>query len=247
MWLVYMAGVNGYMLPWDRLAQFVTQASFEWIDWLPGFGGTLIRNFISPEHVSDRLFSLLVFIHIGVPLLTLLLMWVHVQRVPKATTQPPRPIALALGVDAAGAGAGRAGGQPGRRPTCAASPAELALDWFLLGALPAGLRLAAGRACGRWCSAPTLLLLAAALAAAAAQQPGPALQLTLHPGAGARRRARRRDAARSRPARRPGPALRLPRRRLRPVHVHGAQRPRRPGAVPARRRSATRCARAARR
>jgi CDP-4-dehydro-6-deoxyglucose reductase, E3 len=94
--LVYTAGANGYMLPWDRLAQFVTQASFEWLDAVPGFGGTLIRNFIAPEHVSDRLFSLLVFIHIGVPLATLALMWVHVQRVPKAATQPPRPIALAL-------------------------------------------------------------------------------------------------------------------------------------------------------
>ena len=46
LWLVYVAGANGYMLPWDRLAQFVTQASFEWLDWLPGFGGSLIRNFI---------------------------------------------------------------------------------------------------------------------------------------------------------------------------------------------------------
>ena len=46
LWLVFAAGVNGYMLPWDKLAQFVTQASFEWFDWLPGFGGTLIRNFI---------------------------------------------------------------------------------------------------------------------------------------------------------------------------------------------------------
>jgi len=53
------------MLPWDRLAQYVTQGSFEWLDWIPGFGGTLIRNFILPEHVSNRLFSLLVFIHIG--------------------------------------------------------------------------------------------------------------------------------------------------------------------------------------
>ncbi|MBL8327377.1 MAG: 2Fe-2S iron-sulfur cluster binding domain-containing protein [Rubrivivax sp.] len=96
LWLAYVAAANGYMLPWDRLAQFVTQTSFEWLDWLPGFRGTLIRNFIANEHVSDRLFSLLVFIHIGVPLAMLLLAWVHVQRVPKASTQPPRPIALAL-------------------------------------------------------------------------------------------------------------------------------------------------------
>ena len=84
------------MLPWDQLAQFVITASFEWLDWLPSFGGTLMRNFIYPASVSDRFFSLLVFIHIGVPLLTLLLMWVHVQRVPKASTQPPRPIALSV-------------------------------------------------------------------------------------------------------------------------------------------------------
>ena len=96
LWLVFAAGVNGYMLPWDRLAQFVTQASFEWMDWLPGFGGTLIRNFIYERSVSDRLFSLLAFIHIGVPLVTLLLIWVHVQRVPKASTQPPRPMAIGV-------------------------------------------------------------------------------------------------------------------------------------------------------
>jgi CDP-4-dehydro-6-deoxyglucose reductase, E3 len=95
-WLVYVSGINGYMLPWDRLAQLVIVASFEWLDWLPSFGGTLIRNFIYPDSVNDRFFSLLSFIHIGVPLLVLLLMWVHVQRVPKASTQPPRPIAIGV-------------------------------------------------------------------------------------------------------------------------------------------------------
>jgi CDP-4-dehydro-6-deoxyglucose reductase, E3 len=95
-WLVYISGINGYMLPWDKLAQFVVVSSFEWLDWLPGFGGTLIRNFIDPSSVNDRLFSLLAFIHIGAPLLLLLLMWVHIQRVPKASTQPPRPITIGL-------------------------------------------------------------------------------------------------------------------------------------------------------
>ncbi len=37
-WGVYVSGINGYMLPWDKLAQFVIVASFEWLDWLPGFG-----------------------------------------------------------------------------------------------------------------------------------------------------------------------------------------------------------------
>jgi len=131
LWLAYIAGANGYMLPWDRMAQFVTQTSFEWLDWLPGFGGTLIRNFIAPEHVNDRLFSLLVFIHIGVPLGMLLLLWVHVQRVPKATTQPPRPIALALLVMLVVLAilAPVASDKPADLHT---APVTLALDWFVL-------------------------------------------------------------------------------------------------------------------
>jgi len=139
LWFAYVAGANGYMLPWDRLAQFVTQAAFEWLDWLPGFGGTLIRNFITPEQVSDRLFSLLVFIHIGVPLAMLLLMWVHVQRVPKAATLPPRPLVLALALTlvllaltttmlAPLASQGPA--------DLHRAPATLSLDWFWLPIFP---------------------------------------------------------------------------------------------------------------
>jgi len=95
-WLVYVSGINGYMLPWDKLAQFVVVASFEWLDWLPMFDGLLIRNFIYQSSVNDRFFSLLSFIHVGLPLLVLLLMWIHVQRVPKASTNPPRPIMACL-------------------------------------------------------------------------------------------------------------------------------------------------------
>ncbi len=96
LWLVYVAGVNGYMLPWDRMAQFVIATTFEWLDWLPGLGGTLIRNVMYPSSINDRFFSLLAFMHIGISLIVLLLMWVHVQRVPKAKTAPPRPIIVGL-------------------------------------------------------------------------------------------------------------------------------------------------------
>ncbi|MBI2311697.1 MAG: cytochrome b N-terminal domain-containing protein [Betaproteobacteria bacterium] len=96
LWLVYASGINGYMLPWDRMAQFVVVATAEWFDWLPIFNGTLVRNFIFEENVNDRLFSLLSFIHIGIPLGVMALLWIHVQRVPKARTNPPPPIMITL-------------------------------------------------------------------------------------------------------------------------------------------------------
>jgi NAD(P)H-flavin reductase/quinol-cytochrome oxidoreductase complex cytochrome b subunit len=98
LWLTYASGINGYMLPWDGLAQFVTIATAEWLDWLPIFEGTLIRNFIAEGAVNDRLFSLLSFIHIGLPLMLLAVLWIHTQRVPGAKTRPPWSVAVATTV-----------------------------------------------------------------------------------------------------------------------------------------------------
>ena len=77
----------------------------EWAGALPGFGAGMMRNFITAEAVSDRLFSLLVFLHIGTALFVLLGLWIHLQRLVRAATQPtrrcaglqPRHQALGLG------------------------------------------------------------------------------------------------------------------------------------------------------
>ena len=96
LWLVYASGVNGFMLPWDRLAQYVVVTTAEWFDVLPVFRGTLVRNFTLPEAVTDRLFSLLSFLHIGIPLVLLGALSIHTQRVPNARTTPPRPLVIGL-------------------------------------------------------------------------------------------------------------------------------------------------------
>ena len=135
-WLVYISGINGYMLPWDKLAQFVTVSSFEWMDWLPGFGGTLVRNFMDPSRVNDRLFSLLAFVHIGVPLLLLLMMWVHIQRVPKASTQPPRAIAMGLAATLLVMSLVSPVHSYGGAADLGSEVVSIALDWFLLAIYP---------------------------------------------------------------------------------------------------------------
>jgi CDP-4-dehydro-6-deoxyglucose reductase len=135
LWLVYVSGINGYMLPWDRLAQFVVVSTAEWLDVLPLFDGRLARNFLYASSVNDRLFSLLSFLHIGLPLGVLALMWVHTQRVPKAHTQPPAGIAVGTGLTLVVLSV--------VKPAVSHAPADLALvpqslalDWFYLPVLP---------------------------------------------------------------------------------------------------------------
>ena len=38
-WMVYVSGLNGFMLVWDKLAQFVVIATAEWFDVLPMLNG----------------------------------------------------------------------------------------------------------------------------------------------------------------------------------------------------------------
>jgi NAD(P)H-flavin reductase len=131
LWLVYTAGINGYMLPWDRLAQFTVIATSEWLDWLPVFNGALVRNFIFEENVNDRLFSLLSFVHIGVPLAVLAVLWVHTQRVPQARTAPPLPVAVTLTLALVALSLVKPALSQGRADAASAA-LPVAFDWFYL-------------------------------------------------------------------------------------------------------------------
>ncbi|WP_374681315.1 2Fe-2S iron-sulfur cluster-binding protein [Accumulibacter sp.] len=132
LWLIYIAGVNGFMLVWDKLAQFVVIATAEWFDVLPMFNGTLIRNFLTLESVNSRLFTLIAFMHIGVPLIIAIIMWVHVQRIPRAHINPPRPIAIAVTLMFLALSLVKPILSQGGEADMSVVPTGIAFDWFEL-------------------------------------------------------------------------------------------------------------------
>lgn len=157
--LIVVAGISGYWLVWDRLAQYVAIESMEWLDWLGIFGEPIARNFAAPNTLDDRFFTLLVFIHIVVPLLLLLVLWIHLQRVTRPAINPNRSLALgtfamlvvlslikpAVSHEAA---------------DLATVVGELKLDWFYLAAYPLMDVLSDG---GVWALALTVTVVLAAL------------------------------------------------------------------------------------
>ncbi|MCK9514790.1 MAG: cytochrome b N-terminal domain-containing protein [Ottowia sp.] len=92
----FASAIGGFWLPWDQLAQYSAQATAEWLDALPLLATPLARNFLSNQAVGNRLFSLFVFVHVGVPLLLLFGLWFHVQRLAHVAWLPPRRLTLAL-------------------------------------------------------------------------------------------------------------------------------------------------------
>ena len=93
LWLMYASGIGGYWLVWDELAQYIAVQTSEWLDWLPIFTEAMARNFLNETHLSDRFFSLLSFLHIGIPLGLLLAMWIHIQRISEAQSNPTKGLA----------------------------------------------------------------------------------------------------------------------------------------------------------
>ncbi len=97
-WLLYVSGISGYWLVWDKLAQYLAIASMEWLDWFGIFGQSVARNFLTRGSLDDRFFTLLVFLHIAVPLFLLFGMWIHVLRISRPVVNAPRVLALGTGL-----------------------------------------------------------------------------------------------------------------------------------------------------
>jgi quinol-cytochrome oxidoreductase complex cytochrome b subunit/coenzyme F420-reducing hydrogenase delta subunit len=135
LWLLFAAGITGYWMVWDRLAQYIAIATTEWLDVLPLFGEPIAHNFSSPAMLSDRFFTLMIFMHIAVPLVLLFIMWFHLQRVNYSKVNPARGLAvgtaamllvLSLVVPAVSQGPA----------DLAQVPTPVKLDWYYLWVFP---------------------------------------------------------------------------------------------------------------
>ena len=128
---VFASAIGGFWLNWDQLGQFSAMATAELLDALPLFGSPLMRNFLGVDTVSDRLFSLFIFVHVGVALFLVFGLWFHIQRLSHAEVLPPRPMAMGvlLGLLVLALAAPVLSHAPA---DLRIAPASLALDWILL-------------------------------------------------------------------------------------------------------------------
>ncbi len=93
LWLLFASAIGGYWLVWDIQAQYIAQLTAQWFDWLPIMVDPMAGNFLNESALSDRFFSLLVFLHIGIPLTLLLGMFIHIKRITGARNNPARGLA----------------------------------------------------------------------------------------------------------------------------------------------------------
>jgi len=155
LWLLFASAIGGYWLVWDIQAQYIALLTAQWFDWLPIMVDPMASNFLNEAALSDRFFSLLVFLHIGIPLSLLLGMFIHIKRITAARTNPAKGLAagtlLAMLVVSLW------------HPALSQAPAnldlavtEVGLDWIFLN--PYILIGSWGPGAGVWRTAPTMRL-----------------------------------------------------------------------------------------
>jgi len=136
LWLAYTAGISGYWLVWYKLAQYVATATTEWLDWIPVFGGTIARNLLTEGSTTDRFFTLLVFMHIAIPLIMGLLLWLHLNRISRARINPARGLGIGVFVMMLALSLVKPAVSQGGPADLNTVVSVINLDWFYLGLYP---------------------------------------------------------------------------------------------------------------
>lgn len=95
---VWITGIIGYWMVWDEKAQMIAVMTAEFLDYIPIWGEPLPRAFLTNELVTGFFFFIILFLHICIPVLLFIILWVHVLRTSKPVINPPRLVGWAIGV-----------------------------------------------------------------------------------------------------------------------------------------------------
>ncbi len=90
--VVWTTGIIGYWMVWDQKAQLVAELSSKLLDYVPIFGESLSIAFTTPDLVTNLFFLIALFLHLTLPVLLFILIWLHVLRMTKPRIHPPRPV-----------------------------------------------------------------------------------------------------------------------------------------------------------
>lgn len=94
--LLWFVGWTGYWLVWDERAQSVATGTALLADPLPIFSEPLSRSFLTDETLNPLFFFVIFFVHMLLPLVMGLALWLHLARVNRSRFLTNRPMTMAV-------------------------------------------------------------------------------------------------------------------------------------------------------
>lgn len=93
---IWATGIVGYWMVWDEKAQMIADLTAAFLDYLPIFGDSLSMSFASSNLITNLFFFVALFIHLMVPVLLFIVLWIHVVRISRPVINPPKTLAIII-------------------------------------------------------------------------------------------------------------------------------------------------------
>lgn len=83
---------TGFVMAWDTFGQRLARDGARLMDVLPILSEPVSRIFAGDSSVPSAFFFVNLFVHIGLPLMMGVMLWLHVSRIARPTVLPPKPL-----------------------------------------------------------------------------------------------------------------------------------------------------------
>lgn len=93
---MFIIGLTGYMLIWDQDAVALTNITANFLSAFPLIGPAMAKVLLAGETITDYTITRILFLHLGLPLFMMFMLWMHYLRITRPVTDPPLALNLLL-------------------------------------------------------------------------------------------------------------------------------------------------------
>jgi quinol-cytochrome oxidoreductase complex cytochrome b subunit len=94
--ITFIIGLSGYVLIWDQQAVTLANITFNLLKSVPLIGTGLTEFFMAGKVINDYTMTRFLFLHLGIPLFMMFMLWLHYLRITRPVSEPPLPLVVML-------------------------------------------------------------------------------------------------------------------------------------------------------
>jgi quinol-cytochrome oxidoreductase complex cytochrome b subunit len=94
--ITFAIGLSGYLLIWDQQAVTLANLTFNLLSHLPGIGQPVAEFLMAGPVVNDYTLTRFMFLHLGIPLFMMFMLWLHYLRITRPVSEPPLPLVVMM-------------------------------------------------------------------------------------------------------------------------------------------------------
>jgi quinol-cytochrome oxidoreductase complex cytochrome b subunit len=95
--IIFIIGLSGYMMIWDQQSVALSHITFNLLRQIPLLGGGLAEFLMAGRVITDYTLTRFLFLHLGIPLLMMFMLWLHYLRITRPVSEPPLALVLLMG------------------------------------------------------------------------------------------------------------------------------------------------------